>query len=118
MSVRAGRTSEQDLIMKPRFKQGDKVRVLELDKSGHIRTPYYVRHKTGEIAELCGFYLNPEDLSIGKTSGPAIPLYRVRFLQTDLWPEYEGPKRDSLYIEIYDHWLAPSTGESKSGPSS
>lgn len=91
--------------MQARFQQGDLVQVLNLNKSGHIRTPYYVRDKPGEVVELCGFYLNPEDLSIGHTGGPATPLYRVRFQQTDLWPDYAGSPSDTLYIEIYDHWL-------------
>ena len=95
--------------MQARFQKSDPVVVLELNKSGHIRTPYYVRGKVGEVVELCGCYLNPEDLSIGHTGGPAIPLYRVRFRQADLWPGYRGASSDTLYIEIYDHWLSPHT---------
>src|SRR5918999_1257068 len=30
-----------------RFRPGDAVRVLNEDRSGHIRTPYYIRGKTG-----------------------------------------------------------------------
>lgn len=93
--------------MQARFQKGDLVRVLNLNKSGHIRTPHYVRDKPGEIVELCGFYLNPEDLSVGNTGGPAMPLYRVLFRQKDLWPDYRGSPADTLCIEIYDHWLAP-----------
>lgn len=91
--------------MQARFRMGDRVQVLHLDKSGHIRTPFYVRGKTGTVTELCGYYLNPEDLAIGKTSGPVIPLYRVSFRQKDLWSDYQGAESDQLSIEIYDHWL-------------
>jgi nitrile hydratase beta subunit-like protein len=92
--------------MQARFRAGDRVRVLHLGKTGHIRTPFYVRGKTGEIGEACGCFLNPEDLSVGNTAGPAVPLYRVRFRQSELWPDYRGSDRDVLSIEIYDHWLA------------
>jgi len=92
--------------MQARFHDGDRVQVLDLRKAGHVRTPSYVRGKTGEILELCGWYLNPEELSIGHTGGPVVPLYRVRFHQVDLWPDYAGASRDTLCIEIYDHWLA------------
>ncbi len=86
---------------------------MHLDKSGHIRIPYYVRGKTGEVLELCGFYLNPEDLAVGKTAGPAIPLYRVLFRQSELWPDYDGPPQDTLAIEIYDHWLADGSSQTR-----
>ena len=95
--------------MRARFKVGDQVKVLELNKAGHIRTPFYVRHKTGTVVQDCGRFLNPEELAIGITSGPVIPLYRVAFLQTDLWPDYKGPPKDTLCIEIYDHWLEPAS---------
>jgi len=92
--------------MKARFQAGDRVRVLHLGKTGHIRTPFYVRGRTGTVTELCGYFLNPEELAVGNTAGPVVPLYRVSFPQTELWPDYQGPAHDALSIEIYDHWLA------------
>jgi len=94
--------------MKARFKVGDHVTVLELNKAGHIRTPFYVRGKVGQVMQYCGNYLNPEELSVGKTAGPAVPLYRVRFRHCDLWSGYPRGEADQLCIEIYDHWLAPA----------
>ncbi|MGB0697072.1 MAG: SH3-like domain-containing protein [Rhodospirillaceae bacterium] len=95
-----------------RFDIGDQVTVLALSKTGHVRIPYYVRGQTGEVVQYCGTYLNPEDLAVGVTSGPAIDLYRVSFAQTALWPDDKLPERDRLIIEIYDHWLEPAhTGE-------
>lgn len=90
-----------------RFAPGDTVTVLHLGKTGHVRIPFYVRGKSGKIVHYCGTYLNPEDLAVGKTSGPAIDLYRVAFAQSDLWPEDFHPEKDQLVIEIYDHWLQP-----------
>lgn len=90
-----------------RFNVGQKVRVLELNKEGHIRTPHYIRRKTGTVIQYCGSFLNPEDLAQGNTAGPIVENYRVEFRQKDLWPDYDGPEKDSLVIEIYHHWLAP-----------
>ena len=92
--------------MRARFQAGNRVSVLHLGKTGHIRTPFYVRGKVGTVTELCGYFLNPEDLSVGNTAGPAVPLYRVSFRQADLWDYYRGSSRDLLSIEIYDHWLS------------
>ena len=89
----------------PRFKIGDIVNVKNLDKSGHVRIPMYIRTKTGIIVQYCGRYLNPEELAIGNTAGPAIDLYRVQFDQMSLWPENYNEPGDTLVIEIYDHWL-------------
>lgn len=93
---------------RPRFRGGDPVRVLHLGKSGHVRIPFYVRGKRGEVVHYCGSYLNPEDLAIGKTGGPVVDLYRVKFAQTELWPDDDHANSDTLVIEIYDHWLAPA----------
>ena len=35
-------------------------------------------------------------------------LYRVRFAQKDVWPEYHGPERDIIEMEIFEHWLEPA----------
>ena len=88
------------------FHPGDRVEVRHLGKPGHVRIPFYVRGKRGEIVNFCGRYLNPEDLAVGNTSGPAIDLYRVKFAQRDLWLDKEIPEHDYLVIEIYDHWLS------------
>ena len=39
---------------------------------------------------------------------PARSLYRVRFRQADIWPDYAGPPADSVEVEIYEHWLEPA----------
>jgi nitrile hydratase len=90
-----------------RFQVGDRVEVLDLKLEGHIRTPSYIRGKAGTVIQFCGFFLNPEDLSVGNTSGPVYPLYRVSFAMNSLWPGYERSEDDELCIEIYDHWLNP-----------
>lgn len=99
--------------MSARFNLGDTVEVLSLDTPGHVRIPHYIRGQTGTVVQYCGRYLNPEDLAVGKTSGPGIDLYRVEFVQQDLWSSATHPPQDRLIIEIYDHWLKPSAIRSK-----
>lgn len=89
----------------PRFKPGDTVRVLDLHKPGHVRIPYFVRHKSGTVERYCGAYPNPEELGFGRPGLPPIDLYRVHFRQAQLWPDYTGAAHDTLEIEVYDHWL-------------
>ena len=94
--------------MQPKYKPGDKVRILERNQPGHVRTPIYVRGKAGVIERIVGSFPNPELLAYGHTGLPYKMLYRVNFRQSDLWDDYDGPLNDTLEIEIYEHWLAPA----------
>jgi len=89
----------------PRFHTGDRVTVRESYPIGHVRTPYYIRGKHGVIERLCGAFPNPEELAYARSGRPALPLYRVRFLQRDVWPDYAGQPLDVVEVEIYQHWL-------------
>ena len=88
-----------------RFNVGDRVVVRAADPPGHRRTPRYIRGKRGVIERVCGMFPNPEELAYGFTGEPKRVLYRVRFRQQDLWPDYAGPERDALELELYEHWL-------------
>lgn len=74
---------------------------------GHVRTPYYIRGKSGVIERYCGAYANPEELAYARPGLPKRPLYRVRFKQCDVWPRYQGSASDTVDVEIYQHWLDP-----------
>ena len=91
-----------------RFAPGARVRVRFAEPPGHLRTPWYIRGKTGEIERLCGAFANPEELAYNRPGLPAQPLYRVRFRQREIWPDYRGAAEDSIEIEIYQHWLEPA----------
>jgi hypothetical protein len=91
----------------PRFRPGDRVTVREAYPIGHVRTPYYIRGKHGVIERICGAFPNPEELAYARSGRPAQPLYRVRFLQNEVWPDYAGQPTDVVEVEIYQHWLEP-----------
>ena len=88
-----------------RFNVGDAVRVKRSFPPGHRRTPYYIRGKHGIVERVCGAFPNPEELAYGFDGEPKRVLYRVRFMQTEVWPDYSGPQRDWIEMEIYEHWL-------------
>lgn len=98
--------SEADALA-PRFRPGDPVRVRRADPPGHLRTPWYIRGRSGVIERLCGAYANPEELAFNRPGYPRQPLYRVRFRQPELWPDYSGAASDTVEVEIYQHWLEP-----------
>ena len=91
------------------FAVGDPVVVCEAWQLGHVRTPTYIRGRAGAIAQVLGPYANPEELAYRRSGLPASILYRVRFRQSDIWPDYAGPADDTLDIELYGHWLEPNS---------
>ena len=94
--------------MTVRFAPGDRVRVRRAYPPGHLRTPYYIRGQAGVVERLCGTFRNPETLAYGRDGEPKQPLYRVRFRQEQIWPDYRGSSRDTIDVELYEHWLEPT----------
>jgi nitrile hydratase len=90
------------------FDVGQRVRVRAAYPPGHVRTPFYIRGKIGVIERSLGPCPNPEERAYGRSDGPDQVLYRVRFLQSDTWPNYAGPATDTVDVEIYQHWLEPA----------
>jgi nitrile hydratase subunit beta len=88
-----------------RFEPGTPVRVRSDEKPSHVRTPDYVKGKMGRIEKMLGVFKNPELLAYGDPGLPEKPLYKVGFRQADLWDGYTGLADDTLYIDIYEHWL-------------
>ena len=95
--------------MKATFDPRDTVQVRSGSTPGHISTPFYVRGCKGLIERIAGEYRNPVELAFGRFDAPIVPLYRVRFQQQDVWPDYQGNSADTLDVEIFKFWLEPST---------
>ena len=84
----------------------ERVRVKEMFPPGHVRTPFYLRGKTGEIERSLGPFGNPEQLAYG-VSADELPMNRVRFTMAEIWGSDAENPRDTLDAEIYSHWLTP-----------
>ena len=96
--------------MSQRFSAGDRVRVRAAYPPGHVRTPYYTRGKEGVVTALAAVMANAETLAYGADGKPDIPIYRVQFRQSELWPDYAREARDTTIVDIYEHWLEPAAG--------
>jgi nitrile hydratase len=93
--------------MNAEFRVGDRVQVRRAYPPGHIRTPYYIRGKAGVIERVLEAFPNPEACAYGRNNEPKQRLYRVRFRQVEVWPDYSGRPGDTVDVEIYHHWLEP-----------
>lgn len=94
--------------MSERFTVGARVHVRRIHPPGHVRTPHYLRGRDGVVEQVAGRYANPEELAYGRDGLPREALYRVRFTQAELWPDYAGAAGDTLVADIYEHWLEPA----------
>ena len=91
---------------------GDIVAVRNATPTHHHRTPWFVKGRTGRITSINGPFLNPETRAHGGDGLPKRRLCSVEFHQVELWGErYRENPEDRLAIDIYEHWLEPSTDE-------
>jgi hypothetical protein len=93
--------------MSDAFAIGQRVRVRRSYPPGHVRTPHYLRGRRGVVDGVAGHFANPEELAYGRDGLPARALYRVRFCQAELWPDYAGDPRDCAVVDLFEHWLEP-----------
>ena len=88
-----------------RYGKGQNVRVASRSHDGHHRTPGYIKGKRGTVERLHGSFTNPETRAYGADGQPLEPLYLVSFARADVWPATSGMATDTLYVDIYEHWL-------------
>ena len=76
--------------MIPRFAPGARVRVRDARPERlapmHLRTPHYVRGRTGTVERVLGAYANPEAIAFARPGEPRM-LYHVVFDQQPIWNE-------------------------------
>ena len=82
----------------------ERVRVKNMMPPGHVRTPAYLRGKTGEVERRLGSFGNPEELANGR-KGDMKELVRVRFMMSEIWGDAAEHPNDTLDAEIFAHWL-------------
>ncbi|CAE8630853.1 unnamed protein product [Polarella glacialis] len=104
---------EADAQSEPRFAEGDVVRVRQEElasrwRKPHLRTPGYIFGLKGVVERYCGTFQDPEFLAF-RGRGKELPLYRIRFCQKAVWPDYDGSDNDTVDVEVYQSWLESTT---------
>jgi nitrile hydratase len=89
----------------PIFRPGEKVRVVTRFPLGHYRVPLYLRGRTGVVERLVQPAVDNEEEGFGRNAGMRRHYYRIGVPMTEIWSDYGGSPRDSLYIEVFETWL-------------
>jgi nitrile hydratase len=88
----------------PRFAPGVAVLVRREElrrtawRAPHLRTPGYIFGCHGLIERHCGAFADPSLLAFGVRPVGQQHLYRVRFRQSDLWPEQPDELDDTVDV--------------------
>lgn len=92
------------MVPDPLHPPGARVRVADRPVTGHCRTPFYLRGRSGVVVECSGRFRNPEQLAYHRPGLPLLTLYRVSFTQRGFDGRDTG---DEIVADIYGHWLEP-----------
>ena len=90
---------------------GTAVRVKALFPPGHCRTPFYTRGKRGVVRCTIDHQPNPEALAYGRNGLQHLPVYRVEFAASELWPGRPVNAGDAVIVDLFGPWLEPLTTE-------
>jgi nitrile hydratase subunit beta len=91
---------------RPMFAPGDTVVVRTRSPFGHYRVPIYLRGHRGVVQKIIEpMQLDNEREGYGQNGGDKRHYYRTAFSLKELWPKYEGPSHDKLFIEVFETWL-------------
>lgn len=97
-----GDPARVDVEITPKFKTGDKVRVLELNKLEHNRLPSYIKNKAGTVTFDHGVFVFPDTSAHRKGPKPQ-RVYTVVFTAKELWGDAGHPS-DRMYVDVWDDY--------------
>lgn len=98
-----GDPARVDIKIAPKFKAGDKVTVVNLNKVDHNRLPAYIKGKVGTVTFDHGVFVFPDTSAHRKGPKPQ-HVYTVVFKARDLWGE-AGHPQDRMYVDAWDDYL-------------
>ena len=88
--------------MTPLFSVGEQVSVRRGNPPGHVRTPYYIRGKSGVVVGVSPAYPFPDAHAHGVKAEDE-PTYDVRFNAEELWPHSADPA--FVHVGVFQSYL-------------
>ena len=86
-----------------RFAPESRVKAKDMDHSGHIRLPEYVRGRLGVIVSDQGSFIFPDAHADGEKRSER--LYSVRFECDELWGSDSSESPSAVYVDLFESYL-------------
>jgi hypothetical protein len=107
--IRTGANYHSTTNAAPRFKNGDGVRVLNINPTTHTRLPAYARGKLGKIVKNYGVYVLPDAVAHDLGANGQF-MYNVEFEAGELWGDDTPHPADKVYLSMFENYIAPQGG--------
>jgi nitrile hydratase len=107
--VATGASARAHVEVAPKFKVGDRIRVVNINPTTHTRLPGYLRGKLGVVEFDYGVFEFPDTHAHAHEGVAERPqhCYRVRFTAREVWGPTANPV-DSLRVDVFDDYLQPA----------
>jgi nitrile hydratase beta subunit len=112
MLIKQGASTAREVSGPPRFKVGERVVTKNMNPPGHTRLPRYVRGKEGTIEIIHGSFVFPDTNAHLQGEKPQY-VYAVRFDGSEVWGEHPDGKPDAIYVDLWEDYLEPASGETQ-----
>jgi nitrile hydratase beta subunit len=101
---RTGASTRRESDAQPRFKVGDRVRVRNLNPTGHTRCARYLRGKEGVVERAYDAFVFPDTNAKEEGEDPQ-PVYNVRFDAAHVWGGGQDGERHMIRFDLWEPYL-------------
>lgn len=101
---RTGASTRRETDAQPRFKVGDRVRVRNLNPTGHTRCARYLRGKEGVVERVYDAFVFPDTNAKEDGEDPQ-PVYNVRFDAAHVWGGGHDGERHMIRFDLWEPYL-------------
>lgn len=97
----------REVVVTPRFNEGDRVRINDMPAAPHTRLPGCFRNKVGTVDQVYkGAWLYSDSVPTDGLGVPQ-PIYLVRFKTRDVWNDIPDTD-DVVYFDFFDVYVSPA----------
>lgn len=104
---RTGASTRRDSDATPRFAAGDRVRVRNINPTGHTRCARYLRGKQGVVERVYEAFVFPDTNAREEGENPQ-PVYNVAFDAAEVWGADRGGERLTIRFDLWEPYLEPA----------
>jgi nitrile hydratase subunit beta len=100
----SGASTRRESDKQPAFKAGDRVRVRNINPTGHTRSARYVRGKEGVVERVYDAFVFPDTNAKEQGEDPQT-VYNVRFDAAEVWGTVQDGARHTIHFDLWEPYL-------------